>query len=88
MAGLQVGRALGCFSCLGLRSAVPAPHVPGHPTFICDDGVNRTLGTMQVSVVDNDNDTHHNKKLAVLSIVTNRFFRLIFYLCKTLFSVR
>ena len=41
MAGLQVGRALGCSGCLGLGSALPAPHhVPGHPTSICDEGVN------------------------------------------------
>ena len=35
MAGLQVGWALGCSGCLGLRSAVPVPHVPGHPASIC-----------------------------------------------------
>ena len=40
MAGLQVGRALGCSGCLGLGSAVPVPHVPGHPTSICDEGFN------------------------------------------------
>ena len=40
MAGLQVGRALGFSGCLGLGSGVPAPHVPGHPTSICDEGVN------------------------------------------------
>ena len=34
MAGLQVGRALGCSGCLGLGSVVPVPHVPGHPTSI------------------------------------------------------
>ena len=43
MAGLQVGRALGCSGCLGLGSAVPAPppppHIPGYPTSICDEGV-------------------------------------------------
>ena len=33
MAGLQVGRALRCSGCLCLGSAVPIPHVPGHPTF-------------------------------------------------------
>ena len=27
VAGLQVGRALGCSGCLGLGSAVPVPHV-------------------------------------------------------------
>ena len=40
MAGLQVMGALGCSGCLGLESAVPVPHVPGHPTAICDKGVN------------------------------------------------
>ena len=40
VAGLQVGRALGCSGCLGLWSAVPVPHVPGHPTSICDEGFN------------------------------------------------
>ena len=39
VAGLQVGWALGC-SGFGLGSAVPVPHVPGHPTSICDEGVN------------------------------------------------
>ena len=39
VAGSQVGQALGC-SGFGLRSAVPVPHVPGHPTSICDEGVN------------------------------------------------
>ena len=40
VAGLQLGRALGCSGCLGLGSAVPGPHVPGHPTSICDKGIN------------------------------------------------
>ena len=40
MAGLQIGRALECSGCLGLGSVVPAPHVPGHPTSICNEGVN------------------------------------------------
>ena len=40
VAGLQVGWALGYSGCLGLGSAVPVPHVPGHPTSICDEGVN------------------------------------------------
>ena len=39
VAGLQVGRALRCSGCLGLGSVVPAPHVPGHPTSICDEGI-------------------------------------------------
>ena len=39
MAGLQVGQALGCSGCLGLGSAVLVPHVPGHPTSICNRGV-------------------------------------------------
>ena len=39
VAGLQVGQALGCPGCLALGSAVPVPHVPGHPTSICDRGV-------------------------------------------------
>ena len=41
VAGLQVGRALGCSGCLGLGSAVPVPHDPGHPTSICDEGINQ-----------------------------------------------
>ena len=32
VAGLQVGWALGCSGFFGLGSAVPVPHVPGHPT--------------------------------------------------------
>jgi len=39
VAGLQVGWALGC-SGFGLGSAVPVLHVCGHPTSICDEGVN------------------------------------------------
>ena len=46
VAGLQVGRALGCSGCLGLGSAVPVPHLPGHPTSICDEGL---LGTCQIT---------------------------------------
>ena len=42
MARLQVGRALGCSGCLGLGSAGPAPHVPGHPTSTCEEGLNST----------------------------------------------
>ena len=38
-AELGVGQALKCSSYLGFASAVPAPHVPGHPTSICDKGV-------------------------------------------------
>ena len=41
--GLHVGRALGCSGCLGLGSAVPVPHVPGHPTSICEEGVKPLL---------------------------------------------
>ena len=41
--GLHVGRALGCSGCLGLGSAVPVPHVPGHPTSICEEGVKPRL---------------------------------------------
>ena len=40
---LQVGRALGCSGCLGLGLAVPVPHVPGHPTSICEEGVKPLL---------------------------------------------
>ena len=40
VAGLQGGRTLWYSGCLGLGSAVPVPHVPGHPTSICDEGVN------------------------------------------------
>ena len=38
--GLQVGGGvLGCSRCLGFGSAVPVPHVPGHLTSICKEGV-------------------------------------------------
>jgi len=43
VARLQVGQALGGSSYLGLRSAVPVPQVPGHPTSICDEGVNSVI---------------------------------------------
>ena len=43
MARLQVGQALGCSSYLGLGSAVPVPHVPEHPTSICNEGVNSVI---------------------------------------------
>lgn len=39
VAGLQVGQALRCSSHLGLGLAVPAPHVHGHLTCICDEGI-------------------------------------------------
>ena len=44
VAGLQVGQALRCSGCLGLGSAVPAPHVPWHRTSICDEGINVCQG--------------------------------------------
>ena len=40
VAGLQVGRAVGCSGCLGLALAVPVLHVPRRPTSTCDEGVN------------------------------------------------
>ena len=40
LAGLQVRQAIRCSSYLGLRSAVLAPHVPDHPTAICDKVLN------------------------------------------------
>ena len=40
VAGLQVGQTLGCSGGLGLGSAVPVPHVPGHPTSLCDESIN------------------------------------------------
>ena len=33
------GGVLGCSRCLGFGSAVPVPHVPGHLTSICKEGV-------------------------------------------------
>ena len=40
MAGLQVGRALGCSgSQFGLGVSSLVPHVLGHPTSICAKGV-------------------------------------------------
>ena len=39
LAGLQVEQAFRCCSYLGLGSTVPAPHVPGNPTSIYDEGV-------------------------------------------------
>ena len=50
MAGLQVGRALESSGCLGLGSAVPAPHVPWYPTSICDEGVNDVRSPMVLLV--------------------------------------
>lgn len=43
VARLQLGLALGCSSYLGLGWAVPVPHVPEHPTSICDEGVNSVI---------------------------------------------
>jgi len=42
VAGLQVGRALGCSGCLGLGSAVPSLHIA------CDEGVNTQLKEKKV----------------------------------------
>ena len=51
MAGLLVGRALGCSGCLGVGSFVPTPHVPGHPISVCDVSVNDsvTVGSIPCS---------------------------------------
>ena len=50
MAGLQVGRALGCSGCSGLGSEVPASHVPGHPTSICNEGVNTNKKPLRMPI--------------------------------------
>ena len=34
------------FGYLGLGSAVPVPHVPGHPTSICDKGIKKGRYTL------------------------------------------
>ena len=61
VAGLQVGQALGCSGCLGLGSAVPAapppPHVPGHPTSICHEGVNMHHAVVYHGSCDRKNQT-------------------------------
>ena len=40
VAGLWVGQAYGVFYLPGFGLAVPEPLAPGHPTSICDIGVN------------------------------------------------
>ena len=40
MAGLQVGQACGVPLLHGFGVSSPSSQVPGHPTFICDAGVN------------------------------------------------
>ena len=41
MAGLQVGPALGRVLAVSVcGQSVPVPHVPGHPTSICEEDVN------------------------------------------------
>ena len=39
VAGLQRGQALRCSSCLGLGVSTSSPHVPGHTTSICNEGI-------------------------------------------------
>ena len=43
MAGLQVGQACGVLLLPGFGVSSSSPQVPGHPTSICDAGVNLTL---------------------------------------------
>ena len=43
VAGLWAGQAYGVFYLPGFGLAVPAPVAPGHPTSICDIGVNLLL---------------------------------------------
>ena len=40
MAGLRVGQAFGVLLLPGLGVSSSSPQVPGHPTSICDAGVN------------------------------------------------
>ena len=67
--GLQVGQALGCSGCLGLGSSVPVPHVLGHPTSICDEGINILL------LLSLDGGAYHNF-MFVLGFILSRHLRL------------
>ena len=40
MAGLRVGQAFGMFLLPGFGVGSSSPWVPGHPTSMCDSGVN------------------------------------------------
>ena len=40
MAGLRVGQAFGMFLLPGFGVSSSSPWVPGHPTSMCDSGVN------------------------------------------------
>ena len=47
MAGLQVGQACGVLLLPGFGVSSSSPQVPGHPTSICDAGLN-LLSTLSV----------------------------------------
>ena len=46
MAGLRVGQAFGMFLLPGFGVGSSSPWVPGHPTSMCDSGVNETNNHM------------------------------------------
>ena len=49
MAGLRVGQAFGIFLLPGFEVGSSTPWVPGHPTSMCDSGVNWSLPLHQDS---------------------------------------
>ena len=51
MAGLRVGQAFGMFLLPGFGVGSSSPWVPGHPTSMCDSGVNIRTGHMYTSTL-------------------------------------
>ena len=47
MAGLRVGEAFGMFLLPGFGVGSSSPWVPGHPTSMCDSGVNNVFTLTQ-----------------------------------------
>ena len=51
VAGLRVGQAFGVLLLPGFWVSSSSPQVPGHPTSICDAGVNSVLGRKKLSLI-------------------------------------
>ena len=49
MAGLRVGQAFGMFLLPGFGVGSSSPWVPGHPTSMCDSGVNFHFHSLSLS---------------------------------------
>ena len=68
MAGLWVGQACGVLLLPGFGFSSSSPQVPGHPTSICDAGVNTESNTYHRPKPDRQPMTYYTTHQSVLCI--------------------